>query len=189
MQSHGTPDTCDPTRVATPTEPFDFDRVYHEHGPAVFRFLRSMRVRDSELDDVFQEVFLVVHRRLPEFDGRHRLTTWLYAICLRVASGYRRRAWFRRERPSDFPQESTSDADASLVAARAEALPVAWHCLEVLDNDKRAVFVLFEIEELAMSEIAIVLGCPLQTAYSRLYAARDEVQFALRRIAREGTKP
>jgi RNA polymerase sigma-70 factor (ECF subfamily) len=168
--------------------PLDFDRLYATHAGSVWRFLRSMRVRDSEVDDVFQEVFLVVARRLPEYDGRHRVTTWLYAICLRVSSAYRRRAWFRRERPSEHPPEPPSDPHAP-PSTHDDALPIARRCLDALDHEKRAVFVLFEIEELPMTDVAAIVGCPLQTAYSRLYAARRQVEATVRRLRARGEAP
>ncbi len=174
--------------VAAEQGPLDFDRLYAAHAASVWRFLRSMRVRDSEIDDVFQEVFLVVARRLPEYDGKGRATTWLYAICLRVASAYRRRAWFRRERPSEYPPEPAPDFEEPQ-AVHADALPVARRCLDALDHDKRAVFVLFEVEELPMLEVATIVDCPLQTAYSRLYAARRQVEATLRRLRARGEAP
>jgi RNA polymerase sigma-70 factor (ECF subfamily) len=127
------------------------------------------------VDDACQEVFLIVHRRLPEFDGR-ALRSWLYAICLRVASEYRRSARVRREISVEHLPESPAPApqvDAVFTGELCDRLLVS---LDRLDEEKREAFVLFEIEELPLREVAEVLGCPLQTAYSRLQAARARVR-------------
>jgi RNA polymerase sigma-70 factor (ECF subfamily) len=81
--------------VASVGAPPDFDAVYAEHFGHVARWLRAFGVPASEADDVTQEVFLVVRRKLARFDGRH-LAAWLYRIAQRTASDHRRRAWFRR---------------------------------------------------------------------------------------------
>jgi len=147
-------------------------QVFDEHARYVWRVLRHLGVPDPELDDLCQEVFLVVHRQLPSFEARSKLSTWLYGICVRTASDYRRRARVRYERAS-------ADPAASLVASRGlepDARVAAKHdllqLLATLDEDKRTVLVLYEIEGLGMSEVAEIVGCPLQTAYSRLHAAR-----------------
>jgi RNA polymerase sigma-70 factor (ECF subfamily) len=116
-----------------------------------------------------------VHRKLPEFEGRSALSTWLYGICVRTASDHRRRARVRREEVTDRVPEGRESAPQAEDLARRQARALLDTALEALDPDKRAVFVLFEVEELPMSEVAVAVGCPLQTAYSRLYAAREVV--------------
>ncbi|HEY1534274.1 MAG TPA: sigma-70 family RNA polymerase sigma factor, partial [Polyangiaceae bacterium] len=75
----------------------DFKEVYDANFAFVWRSLRRLRVPDASLKDAMQDVFLVVHRRLGEFEGRAKVSTWLFGICLRVAKDYRRRAHVRRE--------------------------------------------------------------------------------------------
>jgi RNA polymerase sigma-70 factor (ECF subfamily) len=149
----------------------DVEQIFHQHGAYVVRALRYFGVPERELPDVCQEVFVVVHRKLAEFEQRSSIRTWLYRIAQRAASDYRRRAHVRRElvtgEPIDGIQSDERHFDAAL-DARATLI----RALGVLDEDKRAVFVLFEIEGLTMKEIAATLRCPLQTAYSRLHAAR-----------------
>ncbi|HTQ03081.1 MAG TPA: RNA polymerase sigma factor [Polyangiaceae bacterium] len=152
-----------------------FSEVFRDHARYLWRALLGLGVRPADVDDVCQEVFLIVHRRLPEFDG-HALRSWLYAICLRVASEYRRSARVRREVAVDQVPDSQAPAaqyDAVLNRQLGDRLLAV---LDRLDDDKRAAFVLYEIEELALKEVAEVLGCPLQTAYSRLTAARTFVR-------------
>lgn len=71
--------------------------VHTRHGEFVWKTLFRMGVRSPHLEDVYQEVFLVVHKRLGSFMGGCAITTWLFEICYRVSAGYRRRAHFRRE--------------------------------------------------------------------------------------------
>jgi RNA polymerase sigma-70 factor (ECF subfamily) len=150
--------------------------VFREHLPFVFRALRRLGVAEGDIDDVCQEVFVVVMRKLAEFEGRSQLRTWIYGICVRSASDYRKRAPRRREVLTDAPPEGVTLRGPHDYATEAEARDLLDRLLAELDDDKRAVFVLYEIEELPMAEVALALDCPLQTAYSRLHAARKRVQ-------------
>jgi RNA polymerase sigma-70 factor (ECF subfamily) len=158
----------------------DFDSVFTESSPFVWRVLGRLGVARADLGDVCQEVFLVVYRRLSDYDGRAPVRSWLYGICVRTAADYRRRAHRHHERLFRQPPEQSAPAsqhrDIELEQAHARLRQV----LDTLDAPKREVFVLYELEELPMSEIARVLGCPLQTAYSRLHAARKVVIEAFR---------
>lgn len=157
-----------------------FEDLFRAHAPRVWRVLRRLGVREADVEDQCQEVFVVVHRKRAEFEGRSTLTTWIYGICLRVASDYRRRAHVRREEPAaDVPEQQHSPPQAKQLE-RAQARALLDAALAELDEDKRAVFVLYEIEEVPMADVALAAGCPLQTAYSRLHAARKKVQESLR---------
>ncbi len=149
----------------------DFSRVFSEYAPFVLRVLRHLGVPASDVQDQGQEVFVAVHRGLAGFAGRSSLRTWIYGICVRVASNYRRRAHVRRERAvSELPE--ASDPQALEAFERGQRWPALQRLLDSLDADKREVFVLYELEELPMREVAEACGCPLQTAYSRLHTAR-----------------
>jgi RNA polymerase sigma-70 factor (ECF subfamily) len=154
----------------------DLATVYEAYFRYVWRCLRSLGVRDSQLEDALQDVFIVVQRRLPEFDGRAAVRTWLYAIALRIARKYRERA--RREPDS---LEAARERDPELAAPRepsrdsaheSERLVLARRALSALDDDKREIFVLARVEQMSAPEIASVLRIPLNTVYSRLRAAR-----------------
>jgi RNA polymerase sigma-70 factor, ECF subfamily len=155
--------------------------VFNENASMAWRALRALGVAEADVDDVCQEVFITVHRRLPTFDGRSAVRTWVYGICVRVAADYRKRVRSRRELGEDAPELSVEPRQEDAVSIR-QARAELHRILDGLDDDKRAVFVLYEIEELAMSEVAAALGCPLQTAYSRLHAARREVEAAVERL-------
>lgn len=162
-------------------------QIFNEHAAFIWRTLRHLGIAEADIPDVCQEVFLAVHRKLDSFEGRSKLRTWLYGICMRVASDHRRRAYVRRELPVSEPPprsvEATQHDDYQQLQARQKLARI----LESLDDEKRAVFVLYEIEGLPMKEVAEAVGCPLQTAYSRLHAARKIVLGALN-VTKEGAQ-
>lgn len=140
-----------------------------------------MGVDSGDVDDVLQEVFLVVHRRLGDYDGRASMKAWIYGICVRKASDHRKLAHKKRERVTDdVPEAETTSAGPEASVAGRRALARLDQALAELDEDKRAAFVLYEIEGLGVAEVAAAVGVPLQTAYSRLTAARKHVELALR---------
>jgi RNA polymerase sigma-70 factor, ECF subfamily len=160
-------------------EQSDFETIYADYFSAVWRTLRRLGVTPAQLDDAAQDVFVVVHRRLPEFDGRS-LRGWLYAIAVRIASDYRRGAVQRRTLPlSDSLVDST--LDPSRTNELRESVRLLHALLGELPEPKRTVFVLGELEELSVPEIAEALGENLNTVYSRLRAARTEFEAALHR--------
>src|SRR5262249_24120399 len=130
----------------------------------------------ADVEDVCQDVFIVVMRKLDAFEGRSSLRTWIYGVCARTASDYRRSGRVRREVVTETPPEREAQGEQDDALALRHARATLDRILDELDDDKRAVFVLYEIEELTMAEVAEALGCPLQTAYSRLHAARKIVQ-------------
>jgi len=131
---------------------------------------------------MLQEVFLVVYQRLGDYEERSRARSWLYSICVRVASGQRRKVNRRRENVTmELPEQRSAPAQLQDVEDR-EALLLGHRLLALLPDEQREVFVLYEVEEMPMTEIAAALGCPLYTAYSRLRTARLKL---LAEVARE----
>jgi RNA polymerase sigma-70 factor (ECF subfamily) len=167
-----------PSLIAAPGTP-PFATIYDDHVKFVWRVLGRLGVARPDLEDVCQEVFIVVHRRLGEFEGRSTLRTWIYGIALRCASDYRRRNV--RRPSSSVPDIAVEGSQLEDLDAR-DARATLDRLLELLDPDKREVFVLFELEELAMAEVVAIVGCPLQTGYSRLHAARAIVAAAASRM-------
>ena len=160
--------------------------VFDAHAAYILRSLRHLGVAESDIEDVGQEVFVTVHRKLASFEGRSKLRTWLYGICLRVASDYRRRAHVRRERATADPARDIPEAEERGPDAQIQARTELRALLDELDDDKRAVVVLYEIEGFSMKEVSEILDCPLQTAYSRLHAARDRMAAMYRSRQAEG---
>lgn len=165
--------------------PLALDGVYREHFKSVWRLLRRLGVAVAQLDDATQDVFLIVHRKLADFDGRAPLRSWVFAIAVRVASDYRRRAVRGRTEQLDDAIADAAPNPARLRELR-ESVEQLHEMLGELDDKKRTVFVLSELEQLSAPEIAGVLGVNLNTVYSRLRSAKRSFEAALsrRRAAR-----
>jgi RNA polymerase sigma-70 factor (ECF subfamily) len=162
--------------------------IYAQHADFVFRNLRRLGLHESVIDDAVQDVFLVVHRRLGDFEARAQVTTWLFGIVLRVAQSYRRSAMRRRARVSDTPLHdveqvpvTTTESPVELLERR-EAATMLHQLLDELDDDKRAMLVCVELEQMTVPEAAESLGLNLNTAYGRLRAARAAFNEAVERM-------
>lgn len=160
-----------------PPPALNFDKIFAETSPSVWRLLGRLGVRKADLADVSQEVFLIVYRKLGDYDGRAPVLAWIYGICVRQAADYRKRAHRRREELAESPDAGVpADQPRHVALRRAQARLQA--ALAALDDHKREIFVLYELEELTMKEIAAVVDCSLQTGYSRLHAARRAIAAA-----------
>ena len=153
-----------------------FDEVYEAHFAFVWRILRTFGVPDAALEDAAQDVFVVVHRRLPEFEGRAQITTWLFAIARRIAQAQRR----KDGRTDPLEEEPIGGADTFAAFSRAQAAATVMAILDTMDEDKRMVFALVELEQLSVPEVARMLDLNLNTAYSRLRPARHAFEIAVR---------
>jgi len=167
------------------TAPLDFDAVYTEHFHHVSRWARALGGLSADLDDLTQEVFLVVRRKLSSFDGPS-VQAWLYGITRKTVSDYRRRAWMRRV----FSGLTRSlDAEPSRAHAhepqhvhgpgmdateRWEAQRILRRVLDQMSDVRRTAFILFEIEGYSGEEIAELEGIPVATVYTRLHHARKD---------------
>jgi RNA polymerase sigma-70 factor (ECF subfamily) len=166
--------------------PLALDAVYREHFKSVWRLLRRLGVAVAQLDDATQDVFLVVHRKLAGFDARAPLRSWVFAIAVRVASDYRRRARRRRTEPLDDAIADVAPSPARLRELQ-ESVEQLHEILGELDDKKRTIFVLSELEQLSAPEIASVLGVNLNTVYSRLRSSRKSFEAALFRRRAAGS--
>lgn len=172
--------------AAAPVPVPSFEDVYDEHAELVWRGLRRLGVAESSVDDAVQEVFVVVHRRLPEFEGRSTLRTWLFGIMLGVARNVRRSA--RRRAPEgalaaevgdEIPAPDSRGPEGR--AEDAEAIRTLHALLDELDEDKRAVLVMADLEEMTAPEIAAALSLNVNTVYARIRAARQAFEQAVQR--------
>jgi RNA polymerase sigma-70 factor (ECF subfamily) len=168
------------TRAAAAQSQVTFEAAYRACFAFVYRNAKRLGVRDSSVDDVVQEVFLVVHRRLAEYDDRLSLRGWIYGILSHVVRSYRR-TLRRRELPIvERDSESLCAAapagppalEPARLAEHHEAVRLLMRILDRLDDDKREVLVLSELEQMTVPEIAGALGANLNTIYSRLSAAK-----------------
>lgn len=158
--------------------------VFRAHHAFVYRCVRRLGVPEAQAEDMTQEVFLVVQRRLDQYEERGSMRSWLYRIAQRVASTHLRgelRAQKRLEKIESPESGATPEAELQ----RQQAAAAVREFLESLDEDQRMVFVLSDIEGLRAAEIADAVGVGVNTVYSRLRLARQKFnRFVSRHRAR-----
>jgi RNA polymerase sigma-70 factor (ECF subfamily) len=160
--------------AVVPARPLDFEDIYARYFEFACRSLRLHGVPPEGLEDAAQDVFSVVSRRLPEFDGRASVTTWIFSIVQRVAANHRRTR--RRKQQRLEPLGDEHFAVGTGPDAQAEALRTARLIEEhaaSLDDERRMILVLGLFERVPPRELAESLGIPVFTVYSRIRAARD----------------
>lgn len=169
--------TCVPWRDATVRDdPFS---CYRSEFDYLCRTLRRLGASPSDVEDLAHEVFLVLHAKWHDFEPGRPLRPYLFGIAYRVLHGYRRR---RREvlvEAVDSPEVSPGP-EQLLQTARARQLVLL--ALEEVPYERRAVFVLYEIDDVAMRDVAKTLNIPIFTAYSRLRKARREFEVAVSKL-------
>jgi RNA polymerase sigma-70 factor (ECF subfamily) len=163
----------------------DFRTILGSECSYVFHSLRRLGVHERDLEDVAHDVFLAIHKKLGDYDPARPLRPWIFAFAFRFAADYRKLARHRREKLADRDDaiEATDvgpSVDDRIDAARDRQLVL--EALEALDLDKRAVFVMHEIDGNAMPAIATALGIPVNTAYSRLRLAREQFAASVKRL-------
>jgi RNA polymerase sigma-70 factor (ECF subfamily) len=172
------------TRAVAPT----IEQIVAREGEFLWITLQRLGVRREHCSDVAQDVLLVVHKKLHTYDPELPLRAWLYGICLHEASNHRRRAWVRREQPVEPGSFGNGEGDTGANPERAlverEQQARLEAMLDELDPEKRAVLVMYEIEELSCEQIALTHGIPVGTVHSRLHAARN----AFRAVVARWTK-
>lgn len=177
----------DRSAPALPSEDARFRALFHSEVGYVWATLRRLGVPPADVEDVTQEVMLRVFRLLDAYDPTRPLRPWLFGIAHRVASEWRRH---RRRRPEDLttnPGElapSGSDVEAEVAARQARAL--VERALLAIEVERRAVFILHDLDGCPVPELARTLEVPLNTAYSRLRLAREEFRAEVARLQREG---
>ena len=170
-----------------------FEQIYSERFHDVLRWLRALHGLDAELEDLAQEVFVVVERRLADFDGRN-LEAWLYKIAKNQVSHHRRRAWVRRVltrsiEPEEVPVHARAEPTPLQALEQRESLDFVTRTLGKMSVSHRSAFVLFEIEGYTGEEIAALEGIPLNTVWTRLYHARKTFFELIGRARVEGRLP
>lgn len=161
-----------------------FADVFRQHFDFVWRTLRSLGVPESGVDDAVQDVFISVHRRLPEFEGRSALKTWIYSIAYHTAQNHRRSARRRETLPLE-PDLVSGEPGPGEFAAGAQAGRFVLRFLDQLAPERRDVFVLCVLEELSAPDVAEILHVNVNTVYSRLRLARQQFRTALDGLARD----
>jgi RNA polymerase sigma-70 factor (ECF subfamily) len=160
-----------------------FEEIYQQHFRFVWQAAAHLGVERTFRDDVVQETFVVAHRRLADFEGRSTVRTWLYGIVRRVAADHRRT--LRRKPCGGGPVAPSTEAKAPDASVEeAEEVRLLQRLLQQLDEPKREVFILAELAEMTLAEIAEVVGSNPNTVATRLRAARRELEAALLRSPR-----
>ncbi len=153
-----------------------FEEIYRAYFDEVYRWTRALGGPDAERDDLVQDVFLIVHRRLPEFDGKN-LAGWLYQITRHRVRDFRRLRWFRlllsRGQVEENLVSPAIGPEAALGHKERAAVLARW--LAKLPEAQRVAFVLFEIEGYSGEEISRLQGAPLNTVWARIHKAREKL--------------
>lgn len=155
-------------------ESMPFEAIYRAHFESIWRAVQRFGVAPRDAADAAQEVFVIAHRRWPEFEGRAQVRTWLFGIAFRVAAGRRRRAASSREVLTQSGELETlaEELDPEQASANGELRRLLERALAALPLEQRAVFTLFELEGFGGEEIARILELPEGTVRSRLRLAR-----------------
>jgi len=154
----------------------DLATVYRNHARDVARWASSLLGPPYDADDVVQDVFVVVQRKLPSFKPRAKVSTWLFEITRRVVLAKRRRQrWLgARMRTMDETDELAVNAPGPLeLLEKREASETLYELLNKLPEKYRTTLVLFEIEELSGAEVAELTGTSLENVWVRLHRGRN----------------
>ena len=160
-----------------------FRALYDAEIHFVWNRLQRLGVPSRDVPDAAHEVFIVVHKLFAEIDWSRPLRPWLFAISVRVAAQYRRKSANKNEVLTDEQHESQVNASAEQQLESREKRALIEEALRSIDIDRRPVFMLHELDETPIPEIAKLLDIPLNTAYSRLRLAREEFNAAVKRLA------
>lgn len=163
-------------------EPAAFKALYQRHRNDVARLVFRMLGARSDLEDVLQEVFFQVYRSLKDFRGQSKFSTWLYRVTVNVVLMHRRAQRSRPTYTEEPSAEITADPEVVLPdedADRRERVRAFARLLDKLAEKKRIVFVLHELEGIAPTEIAQIVGAPVLTVRTRLFYARREIEAML----------
>lgn len=159
----------------------EFASIYNEWFHEVERWIRALGAPDADREDLAQEVFIVVRRKMGTFDGRN-LAGWLYAITRLTVKDHGRRAWMRHlfKRRAPLPEETASGSDTPAVAfERQEERRLLQQILGKMNPARRETFALFELGGYSGEEIAALQEIPLNTVWTRLHYARKEFMTAV----------
>ena len=165
----------------------DFKGLFDAHAAYVWNSLRRLGVREADLEDVLHDVFLQVHRSLNQYDPSRPIRPWLFGFAFRLASQHRRLARHRYEVRWDASETADGSLPADEVLSREQDRRLIAEALDGIAIERRAVFVMVEIDGTPMEEVARILEIPANTGYSRLRRAREDFAAAIKRIrARRG---
>jgi RNA polymerase sigma-70 factor (ECF subfamily) len=161
----------------------DFTRLYESEFDYVWNVLRRLGVADAHLEDVAHDVFTTAWKKLDDYDPMRPLRPWLFGIAFRLASDFRDRAWQKKEvadPDADVAADESASPHAQVESKQARA--IVLRAMEAMPLERRAVFVMHELEGQGIPEVADALQVPLNTAYSRLRLARRDFAVAVEKL-------
>ena len=158
------------------------EQIYGTQLPSVYGFLHRLGARGHDLEDLAHDVFVTAVRRWSSYDKTRPVRPWLMGIAFRVMADFRRRKSAQREEPAETIELADESRSAEQKVQDRETKELVDEALESLDVDRRAVLVMFELEQISAADISEALGTPVATTYSRLRVGREEFASAVRRI-------
>lgn len=168
-----------------PRGTLNFAEIYRGYFDFVWSSTRRLGVALESLDDVVQEIFIVIHARLHTLERSDALRSWIYGIVRRTVSTYHRTRRAKEEPPVTGMAEDeiypSRPLTPSELAEQSDQVKLLWALLGELDAPKREVFILSEIEQMTVPEIAEAIEVPVNTVYSRLRASKIAFEEALSR--------
>jgi RNA polymerase sigma-70 factor (ECF subfamily) len=180
----------DPSPAPRDGPAIDFRAVFEAEFAYVYHSLRRLGIRAQDLEDLTHDVFVTAYRVRADYDPSRPIRPWLFGIAFRVAVSHRRRAHHRLEVLEDVPEDArdtSSSAEQRLSEEQDRRL--LGRAMDELDLDRRALIVMHDVDGCTMPQIASVLGIPLNTAYSRLRLAREQLSAHVSRLSRKRGAP
>jgi RNA polymerase sigma-70 factor (ECF subfamily) len=165
-----------------PPDEATFRALYEAELAYVLRSLRRLGVTEAESEELAHDVFVVVHRRWADYDTTRPVRPWLFGIAVRTAARALERSWRRHEQPAD---EEVLESAPAPSGPPAEVRDLLLRALAQVEPDQRAVCILHDLDGHDAPDIAVVLGIPVNTVYSRLRLGRQRLAAALQRLNRE----
>lgn len=154
-----------------------FERLFAAECGYVIRTLRRLGVREIDVEDLAQDVFLAVHHRFADYDPKRAPRPWLFAFAFRAASNYKRLARHRRETRDDTETGRPPEQESTLEASRRREMLL--DALQTLDLDHRAAIIAVDLDQVPAKDAADAMGIPLNTLYSRVRNGRKKLRAAL----------
>ena len=169
--------------------PLDLDGLYRVHAPDVMHWIARLAGPHADLEDMVHEVFMVVQRRLHEFRGEAKLTTWLYRITERIVFDRRRKdrklRWLGLHRAEEAGRALSSTMPSPVESIeRQQSVELVYRILDAMDEKYRSLLILFEMESMSGEDIAKLTGTKLATIWVRLRRARAQFLRELERLER-----
>jgi RNA polymerase sigma-70 factor (ECF subfamily) len=172
-----------------PCPPFDLGAVYAREFDWVWHTLRRLGIAPRNLPDVTHDVFVVVHQRAFTYDPSRPLRPWLFGVAYRVARDHLNLGRNRNESVGEAAEVADPAPTQDHHVEQSQARELVLAALQSLDLERRVVFILHDLEEQPMREIADALAVPAKTLYARLAVAREQFSAAVRRLRLQRGEP